>query len=96
MRDVCCVDIIIEFMFKDQTVSWVRIVSGIKKYVTETSQEIPVENVQLFIKTGRLVVNLSSNNVPIRERKLIDINPAKFSQSCFVVSKFMIFCDMIR
>ena len=34
-------------------------------------------------------MNLSLN-VPIRERKWIDINPATFSQSCFAVSKFMI------
>ena len=75
--------------------------NGINKYVTETSEEIPTENVHLFISTGRLVskakpkpklvVNLSSNYVPIRERKWIDINPANFSQTCFAVSK-----DMIR
>ena len=74
--------------------------NGINKYITETSEEIPIENRQLFISTGRpvakakprpkLVVNLSSNLVPIRERKWIDINSAKFSQSCFAVSKIMI------
>ena len=90
----------IEYLFKDQTVSWVRILNGINKYVTETSQEILIENVQQFISTGSLVakakprpkpvVNLSSNYVPTRERKWRDINPAQFSQSCFAVSKFMI------
>ena len=70
-KDVYCIDIMIESLCKDQTVSWVRIVNGINKYVTETSEEIPIENVQLFISTGRLVakakprpkpvVNLSSN-----------------------------------
>ena len=73
-----CTDIMIESLFKDQTVSWVRIVNGINKYVTETSQEIPIENVQLFISTGRLVakakprpetfVNLSTYYVPVHER----------------------------
>ena len=44
-----CVDIMIESVFKDRTVSWVRIVNGINKYVTETSEEIRTENVELFI-----------------------------------------------
>ena len=57
------------------------------KNVTETSEEIPIENVQLFISTGRLVANAQprpkpvvkmSNYVPIRERKWTDINPATF------------------
>ena len=73
-----CIDIMIESLFKDQTVSWVRIVNGINKYVTETSEEIPIENFQPFMSTGRSVakakqkqkpvVNLSTNYVPIRER----------------------------
>ena len=95
-----CIDIKIESFFKDQTVSWVRIVNEVKKYVTETSEEIPIENVQLFTSTKRfvakakprptLIVNLSPNYVPIRGRKWIVINPAKFSQSCVALSKFMI------
>ena len=50
-----CVDIVIESLFKDQTVSWVRILNGMNKYVTETSEEIPTENVELFISTGKPV-----------------------------------------
>ena len=50
-----CIDIMIESLFKDRTVSWVRIVNGINIYVTETSEEIPIENVQLFISTGKPV-----------------------------------------
>ena len=46
-----CVDIMIESLFRDQTVSWVRIVNGMNKYVTETSEEIPIESVQL-VRTG--------------------------------------------
>ena len=73
--------------------------NGINNYVTETSQEIPIENVQLFISTGRLVakvkprskpvVNSSSNYVLIKERIWIDINPKPFNEGCFAVSKFM-------
>ena len=102
-----CADIMIESLFKDQTDSWVRVVKGITKYVTETSEEIPVENVQLFISTGRPVVrakprpklgvNLSTTYVPIHERKWIDINPATFSQSCFQCQNSSSnYCDMIR
>ena len=90
----------IESLFKDQTVSWVRIVNGINKYVTETSDEIPIENVQPFISTGRPVakaksrpkpvVNLCSNHVPIKERIWIDIDPKPFNRGCFAVSKFLI------
>ena len=40
------VEILIESFFRDRTVSWVRIVNGINKYVTETSQEIPVASVE--------------------------------------------------
>ena len=32
------VEIMIESLFRDRTVSWVRIVNGINKYVTETSE----------------------------------------------------------
>ena len=37
----------------------------------------------------KLAVN-SSFNVPIHERKWIDIDPKPFSQGCFAMSKFMI------
>ena len=39
------VEIKIESLFRDRTVSWVRIVNGINKYVTETSGEILVASV---------------------------------------------------
>ena len=74
-----CIDIMIESLFKDRTISWVRIVNGMNKYGIETSEEIPTENVELLISTGKLVamatpkpksVVNSSINVPIRERKM--------------------------
>ena len=68
-----------ESLFRDQTVSWVRMVNGINKYVTETSQEIPVESGQL-VRTGEPVakakprpkpaVTLSSVSLPIHEMKM--------------------------
>ena len=89
-----CIDIMIESLSKDRTVSWVRIVNVINKYVTETSEEIPTENVELFISTGKHVAKAtprpksvvnSSVNVPLYER--IDIDPQPFDHSCFEVSK---------
>ena len=89
----------VESLFRDRTVSWVRIVNGINKYVTETSEEIPTENVDLCISTGKPVakakprpkpvVNLSTNSVLVHERVWIDIDPQPFDHSCFVVYKFM-------
>ena len=40
------VEIMIESLFRDRTVSWVRMVNGINKYVTRTSEEIPVTSVE--------------------------------------------------
>ena len=36
----------IEYQFRDTTVSWVRIVKGINKYVTETSETISLEIIE--------------------------------------------------
>ena len=89
----------IESLFRDRTVSWVRVVNGINKYVTETSEEIPMEKIEL-LRTGKpvakakprpmLAVTLSPVSIPLRERKWKDINPAPFNEGCFAVSKFMI------
>ena len=93
------VEIMIESLFRDRTVSWVRIVNGINKYVTETSEEIPVASVGER-STGKPVakarprptptLTLSPVPIPYRERKWIDTELGKFSQSCFEVSKLMI------
>ena len=58
--------------------------NGINKYVTETSEEISIESVQLDMSTERcvakakprpkLVVNLFSNFVPIHERRWMSSN----------------------
>ena len=48
------VEIMVESLFRDRTVSWVRIVNGISKYVTETSEEIVVISVEKK-GTGTLV-----------------------------------------
>ena len=89
----------IESLFRDRTVSWVRIVNGINKDVTETSEEIPAAGVEnrgtgkLFAKAKprpKPTSTLSLVSIPHRERKWMDIEPGKFSQGCFEVSTFMI------
>ena len=93
------VEIMIESSFRDRTISWVRIVNGINKYVTETSEEIPVASVG-DRSTGQLVekarprptptLTLSLVSIHCNERKWIDIEPGTFSQGCSEVSKFMV------
>ena len=93
------IEVMIESLFRDRTVSWVRIVNGINKYVTETSETISLESVNHRV-TGKLVakarpqqklaVTLSPISFPVRERKWIDINPERFREDCLAVSKAMI------
>ena len=95
----CGVEITIEGLFQDREVSWVRIVNGINKYVTETSEEIPVASVENR-GTGKPVakakprpkptLTLTPVSILCHERKWIDVDPGKFYQGCFEVSKFMI------
>ena len=41
----CGFEILIESLFRDGIASWVRIVNGNNKYVTETSDFVPIESV---------------------------------------------------
>ena len=66
-----------------------RIVNGIDKYVTETSETISLGNVEHRV-TGKPIakakprpiptVTLSLISIPVRERNWIDINPERFRQ----------------
>ena len=85
--------------FVTGTVALVRIVNGINKDVTETSEEIPAASAgdrgtgKFVAKAGprpASTITMSLVSVPYRERKWIDIEPGKFSYGCFEVSKFMI------
>ena len=86
-----CVDIMIESLVKDQTVSGGRIMNGINKYVAETSEENSIESVQLDISTGRLVAKAKQRpkNCCL-PNMFLSINPKPFNQGCFAVSKIMI------
>ena len=68
--------------------------NGINKYVTETSKEIPSENIDSCISTGKLVARAkpkprsvvnSTVNVPVPERKRIDIDPQPFDRCCIKI-----------
>ena len=89
----------IESLFGDKTCSWVRIVNGINKYVTETLEETHAENIgekstgKLVAKAGpRQTSNLTFSlvSVPYHERKWIDMEPGTVDRNCLEVSKLMI------
>ena len=56
-------EIMIESLFRDRTVSWGRIVDGINKYVTETSEEILSASVG-HRGTGKPVANAKPRPTP--------------------------------
>ena len=86
------IEIVVEFLFRDRTVSWVRIVNGINNYLTKTSETMSLENVEHRV-TGKPAakakpqpkptVTLSPVSIPFRLRTWIDINPKRFRQNCF-------------
>ena len=95
---ICChqgrygVEIMIESLFRDRTVSWVRIVNGINKYVTGTSEEIPVASVgnrgtgKPVAKAGPRptpTLTLSPVSIPYRERKWTDIEQGTSAKVVF-------------
>ena len=75
---------------------YISFVNGINNYVTEASEEILVTSVDNR-GTGKQAeprpkptLTLSLASIPYRERKWMDVEPGKFSQVYFEVSKFMI------
>ena len=92
------IEIMVESLFRDRTVSWVRIVNGINKFVTEASETIHLENVEHRV-TGNFVakakpqpkpaVTLSPISILVRERNWTDINPERFRQYCCTESQAM-------
>ena len=90
----------INSLFGDGTRSWVRIVNGTNKYVTERPEETHIE--EIGESTGKPVAKarpkqtpssmFSSTTVsePCHERKWIDAKPGRFEKSCLEVSKLMI------
>ena len=84
IKDITVWKSLIESSFRDRTISWVRIVNGINKYETETSEEIPVASVgdrsagKPVAKAWRRptpTLTLSLVSLPYRNQKWIDIDP---------------------
>ena len=82
-------EIMVESLFRDRTVSWVRIVNGINKYVTEASEEFLVASVENR-GTSRRLNHDQSRLLRCLLCLFLVVNPGKFSQGCFEVSKFKI------
>ena len=94
------VEIMINSLFGGGTRSWVRIVKGINKYVTEMSEETHIKDIGESTEkpvakarpkqTPSSMLSSSTIPVPCHERTWIDVEPGRFDKSCLEVSKLMI------
>ena len=81
-------------LFQDHTVSWIRIVNGVDKYVTESMLTTKEEDMALRKPIAKArprpkpTVTLTSVSILVLERKWIDIETQRsLDQKCFEVSK---------
>ena len=81
-------------LFQDRTSSWVRIVNGLDKYVTEsmpTAKEEDMASVKPIAKARprqKPTVTLTSVSILVLERKWFDIETQRsHDHKCYVVSK---------
>ena len=90
----------IESLFGDGTCSWVMIVNGINKHVTEMTEESREDHIAYVgDSTGKLVAKArpkqtsmtttssSSTTLPCHLRVWIDVEPGPNDEGCFEVSK---------
>ena len=95
-EDRCSIEIEVQSLFQGRTASWVRIVNGVEKYVTETTETTedeehralgkPIAKARQRIKS---TITLTPVSVSLHERKWMDINPKDYDHKCFVVSEAM-------
>ena len=95
----CCrysIEVQIPSLFEDNTASWVRIVNGVDKYVTEsmlTKKKEVIASRKPIAKARprqKCTVTLTSVPVPVLERKWIDIETQRSQHhKCYEVSKAM-------
>ena len=95
-EDRYSVEIQVRSLFPDRTASWVRIVNGVEKYVTGTTETIedeehgalgkPIAKARPRMKS---TITLTPVSVALHERKWMDINPGDYDHACYVVSKAM-------
>ena len=93
-EDQYTVEIMVQSLFQDRTASWVRIVNGVDKYVTEsmlTKEEEDIASGKPIAKARpqhKPTVTLTSVSIPVRERRWIDIETQRsHDQKCSNVSK---------
>ena len=97
------IEIMIESLFDDGTRSWVMIVNGKNKYVTETSEEARENHIddigectgKPFAKarpkqTSMPTTSSPAVTLPYHLREWIDVEPGKYDKICFEVSEKMI------
>ena len=93
----------INSLFGDETRSWVMIVNGINKYVTEMTEETQENHIdEIGDSTGKLITkarpkqtpsptsSFPTITLPYHQRQWIDVEPGKFDKNSVEVSKKMI------
>ena len=101
-EDQYTIEFLVKSLFQDNTVSWVRIVKGVDKYVTETmltGKEEDTASVKPIAEAEdqytrprqRPTVTRTPVSVPVRERRWRDIETQRSNnQKCSEVSKAII------
>ena len=89
-EDRYSIEVLVQSLFQDRTASWVRIVNGVDKYVTEsilTKEEGEKASGKPIAKARprqKPTVTLASVIIPVRDRKWIDIETQRsHDQKCF-------------
>ena len=93
-EDQYTIEVLVQSLFQDRTASWVRIVNGVDKYVTESMLTKEEEDIASGIPIAKArprhkpTVTLTSVSIPVRERRWIDIDTQRSQdQKCSDVSK---------
>ena len=86
------IEVPVPSLFQDVTASWVRIVNGVDRYVTESmptakEEDIASEKPIAKARPRQPTVPLTSVSIPVLERKRIDIQTQRsHDQKCHRVS----------
>ena len=93
-EDQYTIEVLVKSLFRDNTVSWVRIVNGVDEYVTEamlTGKEEDTASGKPIAEARprqQPTVTPTPVSIPVRERRWIDIETQRsHDQKCFDVSK---------
>ena len=96
------IEIMIESLFDDGTCSWVMIVNGINKYVTEMTEETQDDHIDYIGESTRkpvakarpkqttISMTSSTTTLPYHLRVWIDAEPGPYDKSCSEVSENLI------